>query len=260
MLLEQCRARAYLVHDHEPEFYGTSVESVWAAETYRLGLYHIAASPWLRDIVKQRYGGHASLFQFGVDHARYRPIESIARRRDTVVFYARHVTPRRAVPLGLLALAELHHRRPDVRIVMFGDIAPQTTFPFDHIGVASQAGLAALYNEATVGLVLSLTNYSLVPQEMLACGLPCVDLAGFCAGTVFGHDGPVELAAFDADAIADAIERLLDDEQRWEARSEAGRAFVREHTWESAAREVETGLREALRERETGRALPPPSR
>jgi glycosyltransferase involved in cell wall biosynthesis len=250
MQLEQCRARAYLVHDHEPEFFATSVEAAWAAETYRLGLFHIAASPWLKELIERRYGGRASVFQFGVDHDVYRPIASIERRRDTVVFYARHVTPRRAVPLGLLALAELHGRRPDVRIVLFGAGAPQTTFPFEHAGVASQESLAALYNEATVGLVLSMTNYSLVPQEMLACGLPCVDLAGFSAETVFGHDGPVELADFDAGAIADAIERLLDDEQRWQQRSGAGRAFVREHTWDSAAAEVEDGLRAALRERE----------
>jgi glycosyltransferase involved in cell wall biosynthesis len=250
MLLDQCRARAYLVHDHEPEFYPRSVESEWAAETYRLGLHHIAASSWLKEIIEQRYGGRASLFQFGVDDSLYRPIESIARRRDTVVFYARHVTPRRAVPLGLLALAALHRRRPNVRIVMFGDAPLETTFPFEHLGVASQVSLATLYNEATVGLVLSLTNYSLVPQEMLACGLPCVDLAGFCSETVFGQDGPIELADFDPDAIAHAIERLLDDEQRWQARSNAGRAFVRRHTWERAAREVEAGLREALRERD----------
>ena len=38
--------------------------------------------------------------------------------------------------------------------------------------------LAWRYSEATVGLCLSLTNYSLIPQEMMACGLPCVDLAG----------------------------------------------------------------------------------
>ena len=36
-VLEQhgVRARAYLINDHEPEFYATSVESIWAAETYR---------------------------------------------------------------------------------------------------------------------------------------------------------------------------------------------------------------------------------
>src|SRR5206468_7430539 len=133
---------------------------------------------------------------------------------------------------------------PELRIVLFGDHAPPaTSFPFEHVGVASQAELAALYGEATVGLVLSMTNYSLVPQEMMACGLPCVDLAGFSAETVFGEDGPVELAAFDPSALADAIERLLDDEDAWSARSRAGQEFVRGHTWASAARELEAGLR-----------------
>ncbi len=53
------RARAYLINDHEPEFYATSVESSWAAETYRQGLYGIAGSPWLRDLYVERYGGTA---------------------------------------------------------------------------------------------------------------------------------------------------------------------------------------------------------
>jgi glycosyltransferase involved in cell wall biosynthesis len=249
MLLPGCRARAYLVHDHEPEFFATSAESHWAAETYRFGLFHIAASPWLREVLEQRYGAEATTFRFGVDHDTYRP-QRVARRRDTVAFYSRHVTPRRAVPLGLLALAELHRRRPDVRIVMFGDHAPpETTFPYERAGIAGHAALAALYGEATVGLVLSMTNYSLVPQEMMACALPCVDLAGFSAESVFGGDGPVELAAFDPGALADAVERLLDDEALWRARSEAGLHFVAGHTWDDAAGEVEAGLREALRRR-----------
>jgi glycosyltransferase involved in cell wall biosynthesis len=257
MALKACRARAYLVHDHEPEFYATSAEARWAEETYRLGLFHIAASPWLATLIEERYGGRASTFQFGVDHDLYRRLSTVERRRDTVVFYGRDVTPRRAVPLGLLALAELRRRRPDVRIVIFGGDPLQTTFAYEHAGVASQPRLAALYNEATVGLVLSMTNYSLVPQEMLACGLPCVDLAGFSAETVFGKDGPVELAAFDPDSLADAIEVLLDDEPRWRMRSEAGIAFVAPNTWSAAARQVEAGLRQALALREEERSARP---
>ncbi len=124
-LLEQpgVRARAYLVNDHEPEFYPTSVESVWAAETYSQGLYGIAGSPWLRDLYVERYGGTAGIFQYGVDHDVYRP-RPLERRADTVVFYCRAVTQRRAVALGILALAELHARRPDLRIVLFGDREP----------------------------------------------------------------------------------------------------------------------------------------
>jgi glycosyltransferase involved in cell wall biosynthesis len=247
MLLPGCRARAYLVHDHEPEFFPTSAEREFAARTYRLGLHAICASPWLADIVERDYaGGKASQFQFGVDHAVYRP-RAVPRAEKTVIFYGRAVTGRRAVPLGLLALEELHRRRPDVRFEIFGDHTPLATpFPHDHLGVGSPKQLSWVYSRATVGLVLSMTNYSLIPQEMLACGLPCVDLAGYSAETVFGADGPVELAAADPGALADAVERLLDDRDLWERRSAAGREFVAGHTWEAAARQVEAGLRAAL--------------
>ncbi len=249
--LPATRARAYFVQDHEPEFYATAAEQRWAAETYTQGLHAICASPWLADVVRERYGGTASVFQLGQDPSVYHP-RDIARRRDMVVFYGRSVTARRAVPLGLLALAELHRRRPGARIVIYGDPKPNdTSFPYEHAGVASQEQLAWLYSEATAGLCLSMTNYSRVPQEMMACGLPCVDLAGYSSESVFGADGPAELSGFSIVELADHLERLMDDEALWRRRSDAGRAFVAAHTWEAAAREVEAGLRDALRLRES---------
>jgi len=251
LLLDGCRARAYIVNDHEPEFFPTSTESRLAEDTYRHGMHCIAASPWLRDLLVERYGASADAFQLGVDHAIYAPDSRIARRRDTVVYYARHSTDRRAVPVGLLALAELHRRRPDTRIVLFGtDQPPATAFPYEHCDVLSAPQLAALYGEATVGLCLSLTNFSLMPKEMLACGLPCVELAGVSAESIFGADGPLALAPLEPVALADAMARLLDDREEWERRSRSGIEFVAAHTWDVATDEVEAGLRHALRERE----------
>ena len=71
--LPGCRARAYLINDHEPEFFATSAESLWAARTYELGLYGISASRWLRDLLARRYGQRGGWFRFGVDHDIYRP-------------------------------------------------------------------------------------------------------------------------------------------------------------------------------------------
>ncbi len=253
------RARAYLINDHEPEFYATSVESRWAELTYRMGLYGICGSPWLRDLYRDRYRGIGGSFHYGVDHDVYRPLD-LARRTDTVVFYARAVTGRRAVALGLMALAELHARRPDVRILMFGETHPMASaFPYEHLGVASPQELAEVFNEATVGLCLSLTNYSLIPQEMLACGLPCVDLLGASAESVFGRDGPVTLTPFDAHALTRALEELLGDEELRRRRSEQGIAFVAGRSWAAAAGEVERELRAALRLREHGHELVAPA-
>jgi glycosyltransferase involved in cell wall biosynthesis len=248
--LDNCRARAYIVNDHEPEFFAASTEHVLAQDTYRHGLHCIAASPWLRDVLVERYGASADAFQLGVDGETYHPL-AVERQGDTVIYYARHATPRRAVPIGLMALAELHRRRPQTRIVLFGTDKPlHAAFPYEHMGVLSPVQLARLYSEATVGLCLSLTNFSLMPKEMLACGLPCVELAGVSAESIFGADGPLELASLEPRQIADALERLLVDRERWEQRSRDGVEFVASHTWDHATDEVEAGLRHALRERE----------
>jgi glycosyltransferase involved in cell wall biosynthesis len=251
LLLDNCRARVYLVNDHEPEFYATSVESYLAERTYRYDLFCIAASPWLRDLLIDRYGVAATDFELGVDHDIYRP-RPITRERDTVIYYSRAVTARRAVPFGMLALDELRRRRPQTRIVLYGDPGPsEAPFPCETLGIVSPEQLSWAYSQATVGLSLSLTNLSLIPKEMLACGLPCVELAGVSAESVFGADGPVELAPLDPSALAAALDRLLDDRALWEQRSAAGVAFVRDHTWDVATDQVERGVREALRLRET---------
>ena len=255
--LDHCRARVYLVQDHEPEFFAASAERQWARETYGSGMFCIAASEWLRDLVHDRYGADASSFDLGVDLDVYRP-RPVERRDDTVIFYARDSTPRRAVPLGILVLEELQRRRPDVRFVLYGHDRPvNTPFPYAHLGLATPEQLSWAYSEATVGLSLSLTNLSLVPQEMLACELPVVELAGLSMEQAFGTDGPVELAPPDVMELATALERLLDDPDLRARRAAAGAKFVAGRTWDHATDQLEAGLRRALQVREDGVASAP---
>jgi O-antigen biosynthesis protein len=241
-------ARAYLVQDHEPEFYPTSAERDWAAWTYRQGLHCIAASPWLADLVRARYGASATSFDLGIDHERYRPA-AVERRADRVLFYARAVTPRRAVPLGLLALGELHRRRPEVEIALFGEARRiAAPFPYRPLGVLEPGDLARAYSEATVGLVLSLTNPSLIPQEMLACGLPCVDVVSASMLATYGAEGPATLAACEPIALCEAIEALLDDPARRARQAADGLRWAAARTWPAAAAQIQEGLRAAVRE------------
>jgi O-antigen biosynthesis protein len=248
LLMPGCSARAYLVQDYEPDFFPASAEARWAAQSYSQGLFHVTAGPWLADLLRERFGARASSFELGVDHDVYRPLDA-ERRDDTVLLYARRSTPRRAVPLALLALAELHRRRSDLRLVLFGEEHPmRTSFPYRHAGILSEPELAGLYAGATVGVSLSLTNYSRVSQEMLACGLPCVELDGPSVRAALGGDDVLTLAKFDPFALADAIERLLDDPGLRARQSEAGRRLVAERTWERASEQFERALREAVAE------------
>jgi glycosyltransferase involved in cell wall biosynthesis len=250
--LPGARARAYVVQDHEPDFYGVSAEAMWAADTYRQELHCIAAGPWLAALLRSRYGASATHFDLAVDHSVYRPTGE-AREQSLVAFYARAVTPRRAVPLGLLALAELSRRRPDVEIALFGEDRPLSV-PFDHanLGVLDAPRLAKLYSRATVGMVLSLTNPSLIGLEMMACGLSCVELESESMLADFGG-GPLDLTDPDPLELCAAVERQLDDPARRAAAGRAGIELMAARTWARAAEQVEQGLRAAAGRRAPAR-------
>jgi glycosyltransferase involved in cell wall biosynthesis len=239
--------RAYLVQDHEPEFFGTSVQRAWADDSYRHDLYPITAGQWLADTMSEMYGLPATPFDLGIDGERYRPQPDVARRDDVVVAYARSSTPRRGVPVALAALAELHRRRPSTEAWLFGHGGPPgVDFPYKNLGVVAEGDLPGVYAQATVGLVLSMTNYSLVAQEMLSCGLPCVELDAPSVVAAFGRGGAVDFAPLDPIAIADALERLLTDPALRADRARQGVALRAERTWDRAAEQVEGGLRAAI--------------
>jgi glycosyltransferase involved in cell wall biosynthesis len=245
--------RAYLVQDHEPEFYATSVQRALAEASYRHDVYAITAGAWLAETMGEMYGLPATAFDLGIDGDRYRPDPAVARRDDVVLAYARASTPRRGVPVALAALGELLRRRPATQAWLFGHGGdPGVDFPFRNLGVVPERALPAVYSEATVGLVLSMTNYSLVAQEMLSCGLPCVELDAPSVVKAFGRDGPVDLAPLDPIALADALERLLDDPALRAARAAGGETLRAQRTWDHAAVQVEEGLRAAIAHTQRG--------
>ena len=246
--LPRCREKAYLVQDHEPEFHATSAQSIWAEETYRMGLRCIAYTPWMADVLRESYGVDARWFECGTDLDVFTFAGEEEREEEVIAVYARNETERRAVELAMTGLAVLADRRPTIRPVLFGSRS-RTTLPFsaEDLGVVSPRRLARLAREARVGVVFSLTTHSLVAQEMMASGLPTVELEGRNVASALGASGElVEQAARRPDAIADAVERLLDDREAAAAMARRARAFTESRTWDRAGDQVESALREFL--------------
>jgi glycosyltransferase involved in cell wall biosynthesis len=146
-------------------------------------------------------------------------------------------------------------------VVFFGDTG-SLRIPFAHeaLGLIDPPALARLYNEATVGLVVSLSNYSRMPKEMMACGLPVVDVRHPSVVSAFPPGADViTLADMDLVSIADRLESLLDDPARREALAGRASAFVAPMSWRAAAQQIEAAVRRGLAARAAAPAGQPPA-
>jgi hypothetical protein len=166
----------YFVQDFEPYFYPVGSMSILAENTYKLGLRGITAGGWLEKKLHTDYGMTTSSFSFGSDSNIY-SFSNNSERKE-IVFYARPTTERRAFELGILTLDLFHKQHPEYTINFIGWDVSEFNIPFPHnnLGILSPQELNALYNRCTASLVMSLTNMSLLPLELLSSGcIPVVN-------------------------------------------------------------------------------------
>ena len=237
-------ARLYLVQDFEPSFYPAGSEALLAEATYRFGFHGVTAGRWLALRLRRDYDMAAEHFDFGRD-LQYALDPSIEpARRTGVCLYSRPHTPRRAVQLAALALDLFAERHPEVDIHLFG-ASPGTRLPFratDH-GLCTPEQLNALYNRCVAGLVLSATNVSLVPHEMLAAGcIPVVNDAEH--NRIVLDNDEIAYAPATPFELADAVGTLVDRPAAERgAAAEAAAASVAGNSWDEAGATVERFVR-----------------
>jgi glycosyltransferase involved in cell wall biosynthesis len=239
-------ARLYLVQDHEPSFYAAGSESLLAQATYAFGFHGVTAGPWLARMLERDYGMAAHHFDFGCDLDRYRL--DPAAGRTGVCLYSRPSTPRRAFELAVAALDLFAERHPEVPIHLYGESVRGLPFAAHDHGLRTPEELNALYNGCIAGLVLSATNVSLVPHEMLAAG--CIPVVNDAEHNRVVLDNPEVAYApatpFDlANALACLVDRPAPERA---AAAQAASASVQGSSWEDAGALVERVIRKVVEE------------
>jgi len=236
--------RFYFIQDYEPYFYPVGANSQLAENTYRMGFHAITAGRWLAEKLSREFGITADYFRFGCDTARYR--RDPASERTGVAFYARSGTPRRAVELGLLALELFAQRQPNVELHLFGQRLSKLPYSFINHGLVTPARLNEIYNRCRAGLSLSLTNVSLVPYEMLACGcIPIVNEADH--NRMVLDNAHVRYAPATPHALAAALDDVVRS-RSFDALSRQAAESVSAISWDDAAISIDAAFRRALLE------------
>jgi glycosyltransferase involved in cell wall biosynthesis len=173
---ETSARKFYFVQDYEPLLFPVGTASVLAENTYKLGLHGITAGRWLSLELSSKFGMHCDHFEFGSDPGIYRFANG--GKRNKIVFYARPATPRRGFELGVFTLKSFANDNPDFEIHMVGADLSDYRLPFEFVnhGVLRPSELNQLYNDSAAALVISLTNMSLLPLELLSAGcIPVVN-------------------------------------------------------------------------------------
>ena len=243
-------SKFYFIQDFEPYFYAHGSEYSFAENTYSFGFRGITAGDWLRDIAREQYGMKAMSFHFSYDRTIYYP-KNKPDDRPRVFFYARPVTPRRDWELGVLALHELYRRIPDLEVVFAGwDVSTfEIPFPHRNMGVVSMETLADLYSQSDLCLVISSTNLSLVPLEVMGCGRVSVCSGGAQSAWMVNEENAV-MVDFEPLQIAEAMEYYLTHPREREEIRQKGLAFASATSWEREADKVYKAILEGIEEDE----------
>ncbi|MDP2829365.1 MAG: glycosyltransferase family 4 protein [Sulfuricellaceae bacterium] len=231
--------RCYFVQDYEPYFYAHGSDYCLAEATYRMGFHGITAGGWLAEKLASLHGMKTVTMGFSYDHGLYRPLPRRDPEIRRVFFYARPVTYRRGFELGLLALDLVAQKMPEVSFILAGWDASSYHIPFHHLNAGNVAvkDLPDLYSQCDVALVLSLTNLSLLPLELMACGCPVVSNRGENTEWLLSEDNAV-LADATPEALGDALISLLQDENRRLRLAEASMRFATNTSWDEEAGKV----------------------
>lgn len=228
----------YFVQDFEPFFYPMGSEYLLAENTYRFGFYGITAGEWLKEKLHKEYGMQTSSFSFSYDKDLYKKKE---KRDNTnrLFFYARPVTPRRAFELGLLALIDLSKRIPDLEVIFAGWDIGNYEIPFIHLNAGSVRleDLSDLYAQCDMCLVMSTTNLSLLPLEIMASNSVVVCSRGENNQWLLNEKNAI-FVSYDPIEIADTLEYYLKHKDLLAEKRKKGLEFVKSTEWKKETQKV----------------------
>jgi phosphatidyl-myo-inositol alpha-mannosyltransferase len=213
----------------------------------------IAVSEAARTTLVEHLGGDAVLIPNGVSVRRYEksdPLPGWPGPGGALGFLGRMDEPRKGLSVLLAAFAILGPQRPGLRLLIAGPgdtgevmekVPPALRDRVVLLGQVSEEDKVRVYHSVDVFCAPNTggESFGIVLAEAMAAGAPIVasDLDAFRMVLHGGEAGEL-FATGDADGLAQAAARLLDDPARRAELSAAARRAVRAFDWPAVAREV----------------------
>ena len=184
---------------------------------------------------------HALSFSYEKD--LYFPRAKRKNNNFNILFYSRHVTPRRMFEIGLVSLHQLCKKYKDIAVIFAGGDVSKFKIDFHHLnaGALSINELPDLYSQCDLALVLSGTNLSLLPMEIAACQCPLVLNEDPSASWLLPKDAAF-YSKLESNALFKKLEIAYLDKNLRESTAKKGLNFALKSSWDEQA----TKLKEIL--------------
>lgn len=253
--LSRFRRRFCLVQDYETYFSPVGSHYFASRSTYDQDFDCLCAGPWLEHLMREQHGRWATMFWLSPNREIYFPGDRPPHNDIVhVVAYARDHTSRRCVELLEAALTNVGRRGIPIKVEAFG-LSDESILRWRRLGVEvtchgylDPEDVADLYRRADLGISLSGTNYSSVPPDMMACGLPVLELKTQATSMTF-EPGVVVLAEPTVTDVADSIADLAQDRQRLIELGARGKAWIDQHSWDDGTKSIEDGIANRIESR-----------
>lgn len=226
-----CPKKAYFIQDFEPWFLPMGDNYIKTENSYRLGYSPITIGKWLSHKMINEYGLKSQYFDFCADLNVYKELKNI-EKEDAICYIFQPEKPRRCDEIGLKALKIVKTLRPNTTIYLYGSNTKKAVdFEVERLGIIPIEKCNELYNKCKLGFCISASNPSRIPFEMMAAGLPVVEI--YKENNLYDFpEGGVKLAEPSPEAIATAILDLLDNETELKKMSKVGKNYMKDYPLE----------------------------
>lgn len=227
----ECENKGYFIQDFEPWFMPMGDLYLSMERSYKYNFKGASIGRWLANKIKTEYGSEVKYFNFCADLNVYKPLKTV-EKENAVCFIFQPEKPRRCYELGLKALKLVKELRPDIKVYLYGSSTEYNPgFECKNLHIIPITECNKLYNKCKAGLCISASNPSRIPFEMMAAGLPVVDLYRENNLYDMPEDG-VLLADSTPEAIATALIKIIDDNAFATKMSKNGIKFMKNYPLE----------------------------
>lgn len=228
----------YFIQDYEPYFYASGSDNINAKNSYTYNFKKLTIGKWLSSKIAAETDQKIPYCNFGADLNIYKPTNS-KNTNSAICAIFQPNKYRRASNILIEAIKIINIIEPDLKIYLYGEtIDDEEKYGVNakYLGLISPEECCKLYNDCVCGVSISTTNPSRIPFEMMASGLPVIDLYTENNFYDFSEDG-ILLATPTPESIAQSVIEVIHNTSIQKKMAKSGVKFMLNRTIDNESQE-----------------------